>query len=287
MKLRLGSRKSKLALWQANFVKEKLEALGIEIEIVLITTSGDKILDVPLAQIGGKGLFVKEIENALLEDEIDFAVHSLKDVPAFIPKGLSVDIFLERENPKDAFVSKNSKTLDELPQGAKIGTSSIRRSIQILQRRKDINIENLRGNVDTRLKKIKDGMYDGIILAAAGLKRLGFEYMISSYLDFIPAVGQGIIGIEYKSSKTDVYNILKALNHEPTYVCAMAERSFLEEVNGGCQIPMGAYAVLEKGIIKIRGFIANENGTDYRELTLEGKDPVALGKDLAQNLIDV
>ncbi|MFP3294328.1 MAG: hydroxymethylbilane synthase [Hydrogenobaculum sp.] len=285
MKLRLGTRKSKLALWQANFVKSKLEALGLEIELVLITTTGDKILDTPLSKIGGKGLFVKEIENALMEDEIDFAVHSLKDVPAFIPQGLVVDIFLEREDPKDAFVSKSYKTLNELPPSAKIGTSSIRRKVQLLQKRQDLTIEDLRGNVDTRLKKLEDGLYDAIILASAGLKRLGLEGVISSYLDFIPAVGQGIVAIEYKASNKELLNILKQINHEPTYICALAERSFLETVEGNCQIPMGAHATLTQDLIKIRGFIANEDGTNYRELTLEGKDPIGLGKDLAKNLL--
>lgn len=285
MKLRLGTRKSKLALWQANFVKSKLEALGLEIELVLITTTGDKILDTPLSKIGGKGLFVKEIENALMEDEIDFAVHSLKDVPAFIPQGLVVDIFLEREDPKDAFVSKSYKTLNELPASAKIGTSSIRRKVQLLQKRQDLTIEDLRGNVDTRLKKLEDGLYDAIILASAGLKRLGFEGVISSYLDFIPAVGQGIVAIEYKASNKELSNILKSINHEPTYMCALAERSFLETVEGNCQIPMGAHATLTQDLIKIRGFIANEDGTNYRELTLEDKDPIGLGKDLAKKLL--
>jgi len=285
LKLRLGTRKSKLALWQANFVKSKLEALGLEIELVLITTTGDKILDTPLSKIGGKGLFVKEIENALMEDEIDFAVHSLKDVPAFIPQGLVVDIFLEREDPKDAFVSKSYKTLNELPPSAKIGTSSIRRKVQLLQKRQDLTIEDLRGNVDTRLKKLEDGLYDAIILASAGLKRLGLEGVISSYLDFIPAVGQGIVAIEYKDSNKELSNILRQINHEPTYICALAERSFLETVEGNCQIPMGAHATLTQDLIKIRGFIANEDGTNYRELTLEGKDPIGLGKDLAKNLL--
>jgi len=285
LKLRLGTRKSKLALWQANFVKSKLEALGLEIELVLITTTGDKILDTPLSKIGGKGLFVKEIENALMEDEIDFAVHSLKDVPAFIPQGLVVDIFLEREDPKDAFVSKSYKTLNELPASAKIGTSSIRRKVQLLQKRQDLTIEDLRGNVDTRLKKLEDGLYDAIILASAGLKRLGFEGVISSYLDFIPAVGQGIVAIEYKASNKELSNILKSINHEPTYMCALAERSFLETVEGNCQIPMGAHATLTQDLIKIRGFIANEDGTNYRELTLEDKDPIGLGKDLAKKLL--
>jgi len=285
LKLRLGTRKSKLALWQANFVKSKLEALGLEIELVLITTTGDKILDTPLSKIGGKGLFVKEIENALMEDEIDFAVHSLKDVPAFIPQGLVVDIFLEREDPKDAFVSKSYKTLNELPPSAKIGTSSIRRKVQLLQKRQDLTIEDLRGNVDTRLKKLEDGLYDAIILASAGLKRLGFEGVISSYLDFIPAVGQGIVAIEYKASNKELSNILRQINHESTYICALAERSFLETVEGNCQIPMGAHATLTQDLIKIRGFIANEDGTNYRELTLEDKDPIGLGKDLAKKLL--
>ncbi len=285
MKLRLGTRKSKLALWQSEFVKSKLESLGLEIELVLITTTGDKILDVPLANIGGKGLFVKEIENALLEGEIDFAVHSLKDVPAVIPDGLIVDVFLEREDPRDAFISKAYKSLKDIPPNAKVGTSSIRRKVQLLQRKKDIVIEDLRGNVDTRLRKLEEGLYEGIILASAGLKRLGMNQAITEYLDFIPAVGQGIIAIEYKASNKELSNILKKINHEPTYICALAERSFLETVEGSCQIPMGAYATLTKDGIKIRGFIAKEDGTNYRELTLEGKDPITLGKDLAKNLL--
>ncbi len=285
MKLRLGTRKSKLALWQSEFVKSKLESLGLEVELVLITTTGDKILDVPLANIGGKGLFVKEIENALLDGTIDFAVHSLKDVPAIIPKGLVVDVFLEREDPRDAFVSKTYKSLKDIPAGKKIGTSSIRRKVQILQRKKDIVIEDLRGNVDTRLKKLEDGLYDAIILASAGLKRLGLSAVITDYLDFIPAVGQGIIAIEYKASNKELSYILKKINHEPTRICAMAERSFLETVEGSCQIPMGAYAKLTEEGITIRGFIAKEDGTEYRELTLKGKDPVSLGKDLAKALL--
>ncbi|GAB6078446.1 hydroxymethylbilane synthase [Hydrogenobaculum acidophilum] len=285
MKLRLGTRKSKLALWQSEFVKSKLEGLGLEVELVLITTTGDKILDVPLANIGGKGLFVKEIENALLEKEIDFAVHSLKDVPAIIPEGLVVDVFLEREDPRDAFISKTHKSLKDLPPDKKIGTSSIRRKVQLLQRKKDIIIEDLRGNVDTRLRKLEEGLYDAIILASAGLKRLGMTQVITEHLDFIPAVGQGIIAIEYKASNKEVSNILKKINHEPTYICALAERSFLETVEGSCQIPMGAHATLTKEGIKIRGFIAKEDGQDYRELTLEGKDPIKLGKELAKNLL--
>ena len=285
MKLKLGTRKSKLALWQAEFVKSKLEAIGVEIEIVHITTTGDKILDVPLANIGGKGLFVKEIENALLDKTIDFAVHSLKDVPAVIPQGLTVDVFLEREDPRDAFVSKTYKSLKDMPADTKIGTSSIRRKVQILQRKKDIIIEDLRGNVDTRLRKLEEGMYDAIILASAGLKRLGMSHVITEYLDLIPAVGQGIIAIEYRASDKDISNLLKRINHEPTYICALAERSFLETVEGSCQIPMGAHATLTENGIKIKGFIAKEDGTDYRELTLEGKDPIALGKELAEHLL--
>ncbi len=284
MKLRLGTRKSKLALWQSEFVKSKLQNMGVEVELVLITTSGDKILDVPLADIGGKGLFVKEIENALMEDEIDFAVHSLKDVPAVIPEGLVVDIFLEREDPRDALISK-FRSLEELPKNATIGTSSLRRKVQILQKRDDLNIENLRGNVDTRLKKFEDGLYDGIILAAAGLKRLGLANKITSYLDFIPAVGQGIIAIEYKESKKDVQNILKALNHEKTYICALAERTFLKRVEGSCQIPMGAYAYFEDNKLNMKGFIANEDGSRYRYAWLTRDDPIVAGDTLADKLL--
>lgn len=285
MKIRLGTRKSKLALWQAEFVKSKLEAIGIHVELVLITTSGDKILDTPLANIGGKGLFVKEIEQALLNNEIDIAVHSLKDVPAQIPDTLIVDVFLEREDPRDAFISKTYKHIKDLPKNAKLGTSSIRRQVQILQTRDDLNIENLRGNVDTRLKKLEDGLFDGIILASAGIKRLGYEKYISSYLDFIPAVGQGIVAIEYKKNRENLKDILKTINHHETYICALAERAFLEAVEGSCQIPMGAYACLTENGISIKGFIANEDGSNYRMSMLEGDDPIYLGNKLAKELL--
>ncbi|NAZ06898.1 MAG: hydroxymethylbilane synthase, partial [Thermocrinis sp.] len=244
--LRLGTRKSKLALWQANFVKEKLEALGCRVELVPITTTGDKILDAPLAKIGGKGLFVKEIENALLAGEIDLAVHSLKDVPITIPEGLTLSAITEREEPYDVLISGNGKKLEELPSGAVVGTSSLRRQVQIKRRRRDLRVEILRGNVDTRLRKLKEGLYDAIVLAYAGVKRMGFSGEISQVLeDFIPAVGQGSLAIETRAEDERVINFVKVLNHQESWLRAVCERAFLRELQGGCQVPIGAYAWIE------------------------------------------
>lgn len=234
--LRLGTRKSKLALWQANFVKEKLEALGCKVELVPITTTGDKILDAPLAKIGGKGLFVKEIENALLAGEIDLAVHSLKDVPITIPEGLTLSAITEREEPYDVLISRNGKKLEELPSGAVVGTSSLRRQVQIKRRRRDLKVEILRGNVDTRLRKLKEGLYDAIVLAYAGVKRMGLSGEISQILeDFIPAVGQGSLAIETRAEDERVINFVKVLNHEESWLRAVCERAFLRELQGGCK----------------------------------------------------
>ncbi|MCS7308373.1 MAG: hydroxymethylbilane synthase, partial [Aquificaceae bacterium] len=199
MFLRIGTRRSKLALWQANFVKEKLESRGHRVELVLITTTGDKILDAPLAKIGGKGLFVKEIEDALLKGTIDLAVHSLKDVPTQLPEGLTLGAITEREEPFDVLISKDGKTIEELPEGAIVGTSSLRRQVQIKRKRPGLRVEMLRGNVDTRLRKLQEGMYDAIVLAYAGVKRLGLEDRVHQVLyQFIPAVGQGSLAIEIR-----------------------------------------------------------------------------------------
>jgi hydroxymethylbilane synthase len=286
--LRLGTRKSKLALWQANFVKEKLEALGCRVELVPITTTGDKILDAPLAKIGGKGLFVKEIENALLAGEIDLAVHSLKDVPITIPEGLTLSAITEREEPYDVLISRNGKKLEELPSGAVVGTSSLRRQVQIKRRRRDLKVEILRGNVDTRLRKLKEGLYDAIVLAYAGVKRMGLSGEISQVLeDFIPAVGQGSLAIETRAEDERVINFVKVLNHEKSWLRAMCERAFLRELQGGCQVPIGAYAWIEGDRIKIKGFISDLEGERFLEGYEEGglQEAEEVGKRLAQRLL--
>ena len=286
--LRLGTRKSKLALWQANFVKEKLEALGCEVEIVPIATTGDKILDAPLAKIGGKGLFVKEIENALLAGEIDLAVHSLKDVPITIPEGLTLSAITEREEPYDVLISRNGKKLEELPSGAVVGTSSLRRQVQIKRRRRDLKVEILRGNVDTRLRKLKEGLYDAIVLAYAGVKRMGLSGEISQVLeDFIPAVGQGSLAIETRAEDGRVINFVKVLNHEESLLRAVCERAFLRELQGGCQVPIGAYAWIEGDRIKIKGFISDLEGERFLEGYEEGslQEAEEVGKRLAQRLL--
>jgi len=286
--LRLGTRKSKLALWQANFVKEKLEALGCKVELVPITTTGDKILDAPLAKIGGKGLFVKEIENALLSGEIDLAVHSLKDVPMIIPEGLTLSAITEREEPYDVLISRNGKKLEELPSGAVVGTSSLRRQVQIKRRRRDLGVEILRGNVDTRLRKLKEGLYDAIVLAYAGVKRMGFSGEISQVLeDFIPAVGQGSLAIETRAEDERVINFVKVLNHEESWLRAVCERAFLRELQGGCQVPIGAYAWIEGDRIKIKGFISDLEGERFLEGYEEGslQEAEEVGKRLAQRLL--
>jgi len=286
--LRLGTRKSKLALWQANFVKEKLEALGCKVEIVPITTTGDKILDAPLAKIGGKGLFVKEIENALLAGEIDLAVHSLKDVPIIIPEGLTLSAITEREEPYDVLISRNGYKLEELPSGAVVGTSSLRRQVQIKRRRRDLKVEILRGNVDTRLRKLKEGLYDAIVLAYAGVKRMGLSGEISQVLeDFIPAVGQGSLAIETRADDERVINFVKVLNHEESWLRAVCERAFLRELQGGCQVPMGAYAWIEGDRIKIKGFISDLEGERFLEGYEEGslQEAEEVGKRLAQRLL--
>ncbi len=286
--LRLGTRKSKLALWQANFVKEKLEALGCKVELVPITTTGDKILDTPLAKIGGKGLFVKEIENALLLGEIDLAVHSLKDVPMIIPEGLTLSAITEREEPYDVLISRNGKKLEELPSGAVVGTSSLRRQVQIKKRRRDLRVEILRGNVDTRLRKLKEGLYDAIVLAYAGVKRMGFSGEISQVLeDFIPAVGQGSLAIETRAEDERGINFVKGLNHEDSWLRAVCERAFLRELQGGCQVPIGAYAWMEGDRIKIKGFISDLEGKRFLEGYEEGglQEAEEVGKRLAQRLL--
>ncbi|MDW8434196.1 MAG: hydroxymethylbilane synthase [Aquificaceae bacterium] len=288
MFLRIGTRRSKLALWQANFVKEKLESRGHRVELVLITTTGDKILDAPLAKIGGKGLFVKEIEDALLKGTIDLAVHSLKDVPTQLPEGLTLGAITEREEPFDVLISKDGKTIEELPEGAIVGTSSLRRQVQIKRKRPGLRVEMLRGNVDTRLRKLQEGMYDAIVLAYAGVKRLGLEDRVHQVLyQFIPAVGQGSLAIEIRHEDVRVREAINFLDHEESRLRAVAERAFLAEVHGGCQVPMGAYAWIENGLLMLKAFISDLEGERFFEGLLQGKPQEAenLGRSLARRLL--
>ncbi len=263
--IRIATRKSALALWQAEYVKARLEQAhpGILVTLVPMVSRGDKLLDSPLSKIGGKGLFVKELETALLENEADIAVHSMKDVPMDFPEGLGLFCICEREDPRDAFVSNTFASLDDLPHGSVVGTSSLRRQAQLLTRRPDLEIRFLRGNVNTRLAKLDAGEYDAIILAAAGLIRLGFEDRITSAIsidDSLPAGGQGAVGIECRSADTQIHALLSPLHHADTAVRVTAERALNKHLNGGCQVPIACYAVLEGEQIWLRGLVGEPSG---------------------------
>jgi len=288
----IGSRGSQLALWQANWVKSELERLhsNADIDIRIIATSGDNIQDVPLAKIGGKGLFVKEIEEALLANEIDLAVHSMKDVPMELPAELGISVITKRENPLDALISKNGETLADLPQGATIGTSSLRRSSQLLKYRDDFKIHPLRGNVDTRLRKVEEGKYDAILLASAGLNRLGWANRITEEIShdiLLPAMGQGALGIETRLDDTKIYDFISTLNHEQTHYAVSAERSLVGRLDGGCQVPIGAYARVEKGLITLKGVVASLNGEIIYKLENVGPvdDAIKIGQELGAQLL--
>ncbi|MRI31593.1 hydroxymethylbilane synthase [Endozoicomonas sp. OPT23] len=264
--VRIATRKSALALWQAEYVKERLEHFhpGINVELVKMTSKGDRILDAPLAKIGGKGLFVKELETAMLEDRADIAVHSMKDVPMEFPEGLCLSTICPRENPLDAFVSNTYEKLDDLPEGSVVGTSSLRRQCQILARRPDLKIQFLRGNVNTRLSKLDDGQYDAIILAAAGLIRLGMEERIKYCMpseESLPAAGQGAVGIEIRSDDEEMKELLKPLHHEETAIRVLAERAMNRRLNGGCQVPIACYSEIEGDELYIRGLVGEPDGT--------------------------
>ncbi|MGC9142081.1 MAG: hydroxymethylbilane synthase [Caldimicrobium sp.] len=288
--LRVGTRGSKLALAQTDWVITQLKKYypQLEIEKIIIKTTGDKILNAPLSKIGGKGLFVKEIEEALLRGEIDFAVHSMKDVPSQVPKGLEVSIILERESPFDVWIS-NFESLERLPDFSKVGTSSLRRFSQIKRLRKDLVIEPLRGNVDTRLRKWREGKYEGIVLAEAGLKRLGIEikYRRFSLEEMIPAVGQGALGIELREEDEEVKGVLKVIHSEKTALAVRAERAFLKTMEGGCQVPLGAYAFFQNGDLVITGFISDLEGERFYKHSVKGPPLEAekLGVNLAQELL--
>lgn len=290
--LRIATRKSALALWQAEFVKAELEAAHPHLTVTLVpmVSRGDQLLDSPLSKIGGKGLFVKELETALLSKEADIAVHSMKDVPMAFPEGLGLYCVCEREDPRDAFVSNNFASLDDLPQGSIVGTSSLRRQAQILAQRPDLVINFLRGNVNTRLAKLDAGEYDAIILAAAGLLRLGFADRIRSSLDVsssLPSGGQGAVGIECRSDDSAIHALLKPLHHADTDARVTAERALNRHLNGGCQVPIACYAVLEGEQLWLRGFVGQPDASVllYAEQRAHRNDAEALGIAVAEDLL--
>lgn len=291
--LKIATRRSPLALWQANYVKERLIQIYPEltVELVPLITKGDVILDTPLAKIGGKGLFVKELENALLSGEADIAVHSMKDVPMQFPAGLELSVICKREDPRDAFVSNRYRCLAELPQGSRVGTSSLRRQCQLKQLRPDLDIQSLRGNVGTRLSKLDNGDYDAIILAAAGLIRLELQQRIASFIDVetsLPAAGQGAVGIECRSNDERVKQLLAPLADVQTTACVLAERAMNNHLQGGCQVPIGGYAVLQDNQIYLRALVGALDGSKI--IRAEGKSAVenaeVLGVQVGQQLLE-
>jgi hydroxymethylbilane synthase len=290
--VRIATRKSPLALWQAEFVRDSLLALRpeLKVELVKMVTQGDKILDTPLAKVGGKGLFVKELEVGMLQGDADIAVHSMKDVPVEFPEGLHLAVICEREDPRDAFVSNDYKTIEDLPEGAKVGTSSLRRMCQIRNWRSDLKIIDLRGNVNTRLRKLDEGEYDAIILACAGLKRLGFQNRIRTHLDpgfSLPAIGQGAVGIECRSDDDFINELIAPLNHQATRTRVLAERAMNNRLEGGCQVPIGGYAELDGDTILIRGLVGRPDGSEMVRGEIAGRadEAEALGTALADDLL--
>lgn len=288
----LGTRGSKLALQQSEWFQSRIHHVAPDVRVALrkIQTSGDKILDVPLAKIGGKGLFVKEIEEALLAGEIDLAVHSMKDVPAQLPDGLDILCVPPREDARDALISRDGRSFKDLAQGATVGTASLRRQAQLLNARPDLRIEMLRGNLDTRLRKLKEGQFDAIVLAAAGLHRLSWAQEITEYLDPIvslPAIGQGALGIEGRSDDQFVRSILERLNDPATSTTVIAERAFLRRLEGGCQVPIAAYATLSDGQLILDGLVAGLDGKTIIRDQLRGtsREASVLGVQLAERLL--
>jgi hydroxymethylbilane synthase len=290
-RLRIGTRASQLALWQANWIKSELERQypGILVELVKIKTMGDKILDVPLAQVGGKGLFVKEIEEAMLRGEIDLAVHSMKDVPTEFPEGLGLVVTTKREDPRDAFISDGVR-FSELRQGARIGTSALRRQAQLLKARPDLEMVIIRGNVETRIRKLKEDNLDAVILAAAGLNRLGFTDVITELLDpdfSIPAIGQGALGLECRLDDSATIQALAFLDHPDTAAAVTAERALLKRCEGGCQVPIAAYGTVSGATLNLIGFIASVDGKETVRDSISGaaSDAASLGCELADRLL--
>ncbi len=290
--LRIATRKSPLALWQAHYVRDRLLAQhpGLQVELVTMVTKGDKILDTPLAKIGGKGLFVKELEQGMQAGEADIAVHSMKDVPMALPEGFELPVICEREVPFDAFVSNTYECLDDLPQGARVGTSSLRRSSQLLNKRPDLKIGSLRGNVQTRLSKLDAGEFDAIILASAGLLRLEMKERIRERIAperMLPAVGQGAVGIECRQGDSRVRGLIDFLNDNDTFTRVAAERAFNHRLEGGCQVPIAGYAVLEGDQLWLRGLVASTDGREvlFDENRASREDAETLGRELAEELL--
>jgi hydroxymethylbilane synthase len=289
----IATRKSPLAMWQAEHVAAELKRVhpDIEVELMGMTTQGDKILDTPLAKIGGKGLFIKELEQGLINREADIAVHSMKDVPVALPPGLHLPVIMQREDPRDAYVSNRYQTIEELPRGACVGTSSLRRQSQLAEQRPDLVIKSLRGNVNTRLRKLDDGEYDAIILAAAGLKRLGFEDRITALIgpeQSLPAIGQGAVGIECRVEDPRINDLIAPLHHQETACCVGAERAMNQRLNGGCQVPIAGYAMLEAGNLWLRGLVGEPDGSRIIRGEVEGHthEAEAMGVGLADRLLE-
>jgi|YNPNPStandDraft_1061719.scaffolds.fasta_scaffold00234_14 hydroxymethylbilane synthase len=292
-RLKIGTRGSKLAVRQASWVAQRLRLTFREVEVSLVTirTSGDKILHSPLAMVGGKGLFVKEIEEALMAGQVDLAVHSVKDIPAEISPGLVLSAVTQREDPRDALVTRQKGTLAELPLGAKVGTSSLRRRAQLLCMRRDLQVVPLRGNVDTRMRKLERGELDAIVLAAAALRRLGFQEEVAEFLsveDFVPAVGQGALAVETREGDEAVSRLVRVLDHPESRLCVEAERAFMTSLGGGCQVPAGAYASKEGEELELRGMLAAPDGDILLKDKVRGavQHGRLLGEDLAQRILE-
>lgn len=292
LKIRIATRKSPLALWQANFVKQQLlnNHNGLTVELIPMVTQGDILLDSPLSKIGGKGLFVKQLEQAILNNEADIAVHSIKDIPAQLPQGLILATICRRDEVRDAFISNKYTNLDQLPYGTIIGTSSLRRQCQLRAKYPHIQIKDLRGNVSTRLAKLDDHQYDAIILAAVGLKRLALDSRIKQYIDtdlILPAVGQGAVGIEARSDDKEMLNLLAPLNDRDSCICIQAERAMNQQLQGGCQIPIACYSQINDGILSLQGLVGRTDGSQIIKSKIQGSTAQAqqLGCKLAEQLL--
>jgi hydroxymethylbilane synthase len=287
LRIRIGSRGSLLALWQAEHVKARLESLGHAVSIQTITTTGDRTLDRRLEAVGGKGAFLKEIEEALLANEVDLAVHSLKDVPTTLPEGLRIVAVLERADARDAFVSRGPR-LRELPVGARVGTTSLRRQAVLREVRPDVVVSDLRGNVDTRITRLREGRFDAILLAMAGLTRLGRAAEVTEALDplvFVPAPGQGAIALECREEDVAVEQAVLPLDHAPSASAVLAERTFLGELGGGCNVPLGAHAQADAAGLRLVGFVARPDGSGLMRGEIAGADSIALGRALAKDFL--
>ncbi len=287
-RLRIGSRGSQLALWQANHISALLRERGHEVEIEIIKTTGDKITDVALAKVGTKGMFTKEIEEALAAGRVDLAVHSLKDLPTALPEGFEIAAITTRQNPRDVFLSVRHSSIDSLPKGAKVGTSSLRRQAQLKAKRPDLDIYPLRGNVDTRIRKLEEGNYDAIILAAAGLFRLGKTQLVKQVIDeelMCPAAGQGALGIEIREGDSVMREHLRFLDDAAARATTTCERALLNKLGGGCQVPIGAFAEMEDGTLRLTAICARPDGSEVLREIQTGRDPIELGERTGETLL--